>query len=127
MSEQWSLTVDCAHPRELAEFWCLALGYVPAAPPDGFASWEAWHTHFKVPKDEWGDGAFIEDPDGIRPGISFLKVPEGKRDEPRIGFHLGTAGIQQPRSGDQGRPGGQLDLFYVERSQEHHGPCQASR
>lgn len=51
---------------------------------------------FKVPEDEWDDGAFIEDPDGIRPGISFLKVPEGKHDEPRIGFHLGTAGIQRP-------------------------------
>jgi len=31
-----------------------------------------------VPEDEWDDGASIEDPDGVRPGISFLKVPETK-------------------------------------------------
>ncbi|MEU1753808.1 VOC family protein [Micromonospora matsumotoense] len=38
MSPQWSLTVDCARPRELAAFWCVALGYVQAAPPQGFAT-----------------------------------------------------------------------------------------
>ncbi|MEU0548736.1 VOC family protein [Micromonospora sp. NPDC005979] len=78
MSEQWSLTVDSARPRELAAFWCLALGYVPASPPEGFATWEAWHAHFGIPQDEWDDGAFIKDPDGARPSISFLKVPEPK-------------------------------------------------
>ena len=30
--------------------------------------------------EEWGDGAYIEDPDSLRPGISFLKVPERKQD-----------------------------------------------
>jgi hypothetical protein len=29
-------------------------------------------------QDEWDDGASIADPDGIRPSISFLRVPEGK-------------------------------------------------
>jgi hypothetical protein len=78
MSTKWTVTFDCAQPAALAEFWCLALGYVAAAPPTGFASWPEWFAHYGVPEEERGDGAYIEDPDGARPRISFLKVPEGK-------------------------------------------------
>lgn len=92
MSEQWSLTVDCARPRELAAFWCLALGYAPAAPPQGFATWEAWQAHFGIPEDEWDDGAFIEDPAGARPGISFLKVPEPKMVKNRMHVDIQVGG-----------------------------------
>ncbi|MET8525926.1 VOC family protein [Micromonospora sp. NPDC005172] len=70
---------------------CLALGYVAAAPPEGFATWEAWQTHLKVPEDEWDDGAFIEDPDHGRPGISFLTVPEPKvvKNRMHVDVHVG--------------------------------------
>ncbi|MET7970879.1 VOC family protein [Micromonospora sp. NPDC005305] len=95
MSVQWSLTVDCARPRELAAFWCLALGYVLAAPPEGFATWEEWQTHFKIPEDEWDDGAFIEDPDGFRPAVSFLKVPEPKVVKNRMHFDIHVGGGRQ--------------------------------
>jgi hypothetical protein len=84
MGIQWTLTFDCARPSAQAAFWCLALGYVEAAPPKGFSSWEEWHRHWNAPQEEWDDLAAIEDPDGVGPRISFLKVPEGKTAKNRI-------------------------------------------
>ena len=95
MSTRWSLTFDCARPAELAKFWCLALGYINAAPPAGFESWEAWFVHFDVPEEEWGDGAYIEDPDGARPSISFLKVPESKVAKNRVHLDVSVGGGRQ--------------------------------
>ncbi|MFJ8883453.1 VOC family protein [Streptomyces sp. NPDC102402] len=80
MSTTWSLTIDCAHPNALAGFWALALGYVEKPPPTGFGSWEEWFAHHDVPEEEWDDGAYLSDPDGVGPDLSFLKVPE-----PRVG------------------------------------------
>jgi hypothetical protein len=57
MSVRWTLTIDCARPARLAAFWNLALGYVDASPPEGFASWPEWFRAFGVPPEEWDDGA----------------------------------------------------------------------
>jgi Glyoxalase-like domain len=95
MATTWFLTVDCARPKELAAFWCVALGYVEAAPPTDFGSWDEWLTHFKVPEEEWADGAFIEDPAGVQPSISFLKVPESKIVKNRIHLDLSVGGGRQ--------------------------------
>ncbi|MBA2463834.1 MAG: VOC family protein [Nocardioidaceae bacterium] len=92
MTTTWTLTFDCASPALLAGFWKLALGYVDAAPPVGFASWEDWLTHFDVPEDEWDDGAALEDPDGVRPKLSSLKVPEGKVAKNRLHVDLQVSG-----------------------------------
>ena len=46
MSTRWSVTFDCADPAALAAFWCLALGYVQASPPEGFASWPDWFERY---------------------------------------------------------------------------------
>ena len=92
MSARWSLTFDCADPAALAGFWRLALGYVEASPPEGFASWPAWFAHFGVPREEWDDGAYIEDPAGARPGISFLKVPESKVAKNRVHLDVQVGG-----------------------------------
>ena len=88
----WSLTIDCAHPARLAEFWALALGYVPAAPPDGFASWPEWMAHHGVPEEEWDDGAYLVDPAGIAPSLSFLKVPEAKVVKNRVHLDVQVGG-----------------------------------
>ncbi|MGC1212928.1 MAG: VOC family protein [Micromonospora sp.] len=88
MVTRWTLTIDCAHPTALAAFWSLALGYVEGSPPKGFGSWQEWSTQLGVPEDEWDDGAYLEDPDGMGPRISFLKVPEGKIAEPRTGRRM---------------------------------------
>jgi hypothetical protein len=77
MSMAWTITFDCADPAVLAAFWCQALGYVKGAPPAGFATWEEWLASVGVPQAEWGDGAYIEDPQGRGPGISFLKSRRG--------------------------------------------------
>jgi Glyoxalase-like domain len=92
MTTRWTLTVDCRRPAALAAFWQLALGYIEAPPPEGFGSWEEWLTHFGVPPDEWGDGASIQDPDGVLPGISFLKVPEGKVAKNRLHLDIQAGG-----------------------------------
>jgi hypothetical protein len=84
MAVNWTLTFDCANPVAQAAFWRLALGYVEASPPTGWATWEDWKRHFEIPEEEWNDGATIEDPDGIGPRISFLKVPEPKTAKNRV-------------------------------------------
>jgi glyoxalase superfamily protein len=92
MSVKWTVTMDCAHPATLAAFWNLALGYVDASPPEGFASWPEWFRAFGVPPEEWDDGAYIEDPDGVRPSISFLKVPEPKVVKNRVHLDVQAGG-----------------------------------
>jgi len=92
MATNWTLTFDCASPAALAAFWCTALGYVEGSPPTGFSSWEDWFTRLGVPEEEWDDGASIEDPDGLRPRMSFLKVPEGKVAKNRLHIDIQVGG-----------------------------------
>ena len=92
MSTAWGLTFDCARPRELAAFWALALGYVEPPPPEGSASWEAWLVEQGVPEDEWDDGAYLADPTGTAPGLSFLRVPEPKTAKNRVHVDLKVSG-----------------------------------
>jgi hypothetical protein len=89
---RWSLTVDCSAPRVLARFWAVALGYIERPPPAGFASWEAWFAHDNVPEVEWDDGAYLSDPEGVLPNLSFLKVPEGKVVKNRIHLDVQAGG-----------------------------------
>jgi catechol 2,3-dioxygenase-like lactoylglutathione lyase family enzyme len=92
MATKWTLTIDCANPAALAAFWSSALGYVEASPPLGFGSWQEWFTRLGVPEDEWDDGAALEDPDGVGPRISFLKVPEPKSVKNRVHLDVQVGG-----------------------------------
>jgi hypothetical protein len=92
MSTTWSVTFDCAHPPTVARFWALALGYTEKPPPDGFATWEEWFTRYGVPEEEWDDGAYLSDPDGVRPSLSFLKVPEPKVVKNRVHLDIQAGG-----------------------------------
>jgi Glyoxalase-like domain len=92
MSTRWTVTFDCAQPTALAAFWRLALGYAEGSPPAGFASWPEWFAHMGVPPEEWDDRAYIEDPDGIGPAISFLKVPEPKVAKNRVHLDVQAGG-----------------------------------
>ncbi len=60
----------------------------PPPPPVGWGSWEAFLTEQGVPPEEWDDGAAICDSAGVRPAISFLKVPEPKRAKNRLHLDL---------------------------------------
>ncbi|MEJ3745492.1 VOC family protein [Actinomycetes bacterium KLBMP 9797] len=75
MATHWTLGCDADDPQRIAAFWAGALGYV------------------EEPGFDDPDSASIVDPDGRGPAIGFLKVPEGKRDEPRtdFGFPLWSA------------------------------------
>jgi hypothetical protein len=86
------LAFDCAEPAVLAAFWCVALGYEPAPPPAGWSSWEDWARDLGVPLEELGDGASIHDPSGRGPGISFLRVPEGKVAKNRVHLDVKVSG-----------------------------------
>jgi hypothetical protein len=91
MAVKWAVTIDCTQPATLAAFWNLALGYVDASPPEGFANWPEWFASCGVPPEEWSDGAYIEDPGRVRPSISFLKVPEPKvvKNRVHLDVHVG--------------------------------------
>ena len=86
------LTFDCSDAGAQARFWALALGYVPAPPPTGWDTWESWLVDHEVPADEWNDGAYICDPSGAGPSISFLKVPEPKTAKNRLHIDLKVSG-----------------------------------
>jgi hypothetical protein len=92
LSTRWTLTFDCANPAAQAAFWRLALGYVDGSPPAGFASWPEYLTQVGVPREEWDDGALIEDPSGVGPAISFLKVPEPKVAKNRVHLDVQAGG-----------------------------------
>jgi hypothetical protein len=95
----WGVTFDCANPAAMARFWGPALGYVEPPPPDGFATWDAWAEHHEVPADERDDGAYLADPAGVLPSVSFLKVPEGKVAKNRVHLDLHESGgrsVPQP-------------------------------
>ncbi len=92
MTTRWTLTFDCRDAGAMARFWTVALGYVESSPPAGWDSWEDWLRHFEVPEDEWGDGASLEDPQGMLPSVSFLNVPEAKTAKNRLHLDLQVAG-----------------------------------
>ncbi|MDQ7804342.1 VOC family protein [Amycolatopsis sp. A133] len=92
MTVRWSVTIDCADPRALARFWAVALGYIERPPPPGFASWEAWFAQSGVPGQERDDGAYLSDPEGALPSLSFLKVPEPKIAKNRVHLDVQAGG-----------------------------------
>jgi len=91
MTGGWSLAIDCVNPAKLAAFWALALEYDARPPPDGFGGREEWFARHDVPESEWGDGAYLFDPKGFGPNLSFLKVPEPKvgKNRPHIDVQAG--------------------------------------
>jgi hypothetical protein len=89
---QIGLTFDCADARGQARFWAIALGYVPAPPPEGWQTWESFFGDHDVPPEERDDGAAICDPGARRPAISFLRVPERKRAKNRLHLDVKVSG-----------------------------------
>jgi hypothetical protein len=92
MAVTWNLTIDCAAPGRLAQFWSLALGYVPAPPPDDAATWEDWLRKRGVPEEEWDDLAVLCDPDGVGTRVAFLRVPEPKVGKNRMHLDVAVGG-----------------------------------
>ncbi|HEV2780272.1 MAG TPA: VOC family protein [Actinophytocola sp.] len=91
MAHKIDLTLDCADPAKLAEFWKLALGYLDEPPPAPYKTREEWLAQFDLSDDD-GDGAWLCDPDGQGPRLSLLKVPEPKVVKNRMHIDIRVAG-----------------------------------
>jgi hypothetical protein len=95
MTNEWQLVIDCADPERLVRFWAVALGYVPAPPPNGHATWREYYLSIGVPHDELGDGDALDrlvDPSGRGPAIWFQQVPEHKTLKNRLHIDLKMGG-----------------------------------
>jgi len=93
MAVTYQLVIDCASPELLAVFWAEALHYVPAPPPSGFDSWDAYLRSIGVPEAELGHGPDrIADPLGEGPTIWFQVVPDRKATKNRIHIDVNASG-----------------------------------
>ncbi|WP_229070388.1 VOC family protein [Actinoplanes sp. DH11] len=84
MALRMDLTFDCADAERLAEFWKQALGYADEPPPAPFATRDEWVASFGPPEEDEGGGAWLHDPAGGGPRLSFLEVPERKTAKNRL-------------------------------------------
>lgn len=106
MTTEWQLVIDCADPDRLVPFWAQALGYVPAAPPAGHASWRNYYLSIGVPESELGIGDAVDrlvDPSGAGPAIWFQVVPERKSLKNRLHLDLKVGGGRSVPIGDRRR------------------------
>lgn len=69
-------SVDCRNAYELSEWWKALLGYIDV-PGD--------------PNEPGHEECMIIDPDGVRPRVLFIEVPEGKTVKNRIHLDLRPA------------------------------------
>jgi hypothetical protein len=91
----FQVTIDCAEPHELADWWAEALGW-QVEPSDeafirrmieaGHASEQDTTTHRGVLV--WKEGAAIRSPDPGRPRVLFQQAPEGKTVKNRVHLDL---------------------------------------
>jgi hypothetical protein len=92
MAVRVDLTMDCANPTRLVEFWKLALGYEDEPPPAPFATRQEWLEQFDLSEDDTDDAAWLHDPAGIGPRLSLLQVPEPKVAKNRLHMDVRVAG-----------------------------------
>ena len=122
----FQVTFDCADPRRQARFWAQVLGYVPQAPPPGFASWPDYAVSIGMPPSGLADVAAIVDPSGVAPRLLFLAVPEGKSAKNRVHLDVNVpvadgASPEQRQAVVRAKAGALIDAgatFVAERSDE---------
>ena len=85
------VTFDAADPEKVAEFWGLALGYVPEPPPEGFVSWEEFARDAGISEEDFGAQASRVDPAGEGPRLYFQRVTEGKAAKNRVHLDISVA------------------------------------
>jgi hypothetical protein len=92
MAARIDLTLDCAYPSRLSEFWKLALGYVDEPPPAPFTTREEWLQQFDLSEDDADDAAWLCDPAGVGPRLSLQQVCEPKVAKNRLHIDVRVAG-----------------------------------
>ena len=90
MAREVQVTIDCADPARLAEFWAEVLGYRLQRPPPGFETWDealdAWASR--------RSGATTPRPSSTpraRARVFFQRVPEGKQVKNRVHLDVRAA------------------------------------
>lgn len=93
MPVRYQLVIDCADPDRQARFWAGALGYEPAPPPAGFATWRDYYRDLGLAEEEATDGVDrISDPRGGGPAIWFQRVAEAKSVKNRLHIDIHASG-----------------------------------
>ena len=90
------VTLDCADPDLLAEFWKTAAGYVDEPPPLPFTTREEWLAQFNDDEDDEMGAAWLHDPTGLAPRLCLLQVPEPKTAKNRLHVDLRVSGEGTP-------------------------------
>lgn len=86
------VTLDCADPAALAEFWAVVLGYQVQPPPPGFESWDATLDAWGVPADQRNSRSAVVPPPGSDgPRVFFQRVPEPKSVKNRVHLDVRAA------------------------------------
>ena len=73
-----AVIVDVTDPNIMAEFWTLALRYVPQPPPQRLETWKAFADALDMSVEDRERYTAIIDPKGVGPRIVFQKVLESK-------------------------------------------------
>jgi glyoxalase superfamily protein len=93
MAVRFQLVIDCTDPDRLARFWVAALGYQPAPPPAGFASWDDYYRDLGLPEEDLDLGVDrISDPQGHGPVIWFHVVSDTKTVKNRLHLDIHASG-----------------------------------
>jgi hypothetical protein len=99
MAYEFQVTVDCAEPHVLADWWAEALGWDVEPQDEGFirSMIEQGHaTEAETTRHNgrlvWATGAAIRHPDGLEraPRLLFQQVPEAKTGKNRVHLDLRT-------------------------------------
>ena len=98
MAKSFGITIDCADPPRLAEFWRTMLEYREEPAPAGFATWAEYDGAHGVTAEQAGAGATIVDPQGITPRIYFQRVPESKQVKNRVHLDIPAGGAAERKA-----------------------------
>jgi hypothetical protein len=104
VATDFQVTIDCARPHELADWWAEALGwevepqdaeFIRSLVAQGHASEDDTTTHRGALV--WRVGAALRSPDPGRPRLLFQQVPEAKTVKNRLHLDLrfGTERLEQ--------------------------------
>jgi hypothetical protein len=101
MAQGFQVTFDAHNPQLLAEFWAVALGYELQPPPPGFESWEVFADRMEIPPEDRDAMSAVVDPEGTRPRLLFIKVPEGKTAKNRMHLDIEAPGAREAAEGER--------------------------
>jgi Glyoxalase-like domain len=106
MAHEFQVTVDCADPHTLADWWAQTLGWQVEPQDEAFirrmiSAGYAADSDTKLHRGAlvWSEGAAIRHPDGPRraPRVLFQQVPEPKsvKNRMHLDVRIGTGDLEQ--------------------------------